>query len=52
MTHHPATALELPTRRALLLGIGSAALLGAGCMLKPMREANAAGTYCYRIGKS
>lgn len=52
MTHHPATTLEQPTRRTLLLGLGSAALLSAGCMSKPMRQANADGTYCYRIGKS
>ena len=39
-------------RRTALLGLAGFALLGAGCMTKPLRSANADGTYCYRIGKS
>ncbi|MEN9544234.1 MAG: hypothetical protein RLZZ598_1067 [Pseudomonadota bacterium] len=39
-------------RRAMLVGLGGVALLSAGCMTKPLRAANADGTYCYRIGKS
>ena len=39
-------------RRAALLGLAGFAVLGAGCMTKPLRPANADGTYCYRIGKS
>lgn len=39
-------------RRATLLGLAGFAVLGAGCMTKPLRAANADGTYCYRIGKS
>ncbi|MBK8064712.1 MAG: hypothetical protein IPK29_12110 [Betaproteobacteria bacterium] len=39
-------------RRALLFAAGSSALLTAGCMTKPLRPANADGTYCYRIGRS
>lgn len=39
-------------RRSALLGLGGFAILSAGCMTKPLRPANADGTYCYRIGKS
>lgn len=39
-------------RRALLFAISGTALLTSGCMTKPLRPANADGTYCFRIGKS
>lgn len=39
-------------RRKMLLGLLGTALLGAGCMTKPLRSANADGTYCHRTGKS
>jgi hypothetical protein len=39
-------------RRALFLLIGGTALLTSGCMTKPLRPANADGTYCFRVGKS
>jgi hypothetical protein len=39
-------------RRALLFAISGTAVLTAGCMTKPLRPANADGTYCFRIGKS
>lgn len=39
-------------RRRLLLALGGSALLSAGCMTKPLRPANADGTYCFRTGKS
>lgn len=44
--------MNLVRRRALLFAVGGSALLTAGCMTKPMRPANADGTYCFRIGKS
>lgn len=44
--------MKLSRRRALLFAAGSSALLTAGCMTKPLRPANAGGTYCYRIGRS
>jgi len=39
-------------RRALLFTLSGTAVLTAGCMTKPLRPANADGTYCFRIGKS
>lgn len=36
----------------MLLGRFGTALLGAGCMTKPLRSANADGIYCHRTGKS
>lgn len=44
--------MNLVRRRALLFALGGSALLTAGCMTKPLRPANADGTYCFRIGKS
>ena len=44
--------MELTRRRVLLFALGGATLLTAGCMTKPLRPANADGTYCFRIGKS
>jgi hypothetical protein len=44
--------MKLSRRRALLFTVGGSALLTAGCMTKPLRPANADGTYCHRIGKS
>jgi len=44
--------MNLARRRALLFAVGGSAFLTAGCMTKPMRPANADGTYCFRIGKS
>lgn len=44
--------MNLARRRAMLLAMGGSALLTAGCMTKPLRPANADGTYCFRIGKS
>jgi hypothetical protein len=44
--------MNLARRRALLVAVGGSALLTAGCMTKPLRPANADGTYCFRIGKS
>ena len=44
--------MKLERRRALLFAVGGSALLTAGCMTKPLRPANADGTYCFRIGKS
>jgi hypothetical protein len=42
-----------PTRRrALLFAISGTAVLTSGCTTKPVRPANADGTYCFRIGKS
>lgn len=46
------TTMNLARRRALLFAVGGSALLTAGCMTKPLRPANADGTYCFRIGKS
>lgn len=43
--------MKLERRRALLFAVGGSALLTAGCMTKPLRPANADGTYCFRIGK-
>lgn len=39
------------SRRTALAVVGCGALLGAGCMTKPMRPANPDGTYCFAIGK-
>lgn len=39
------------SRRATLGALGVAALLGTGCMTKPMQPANADGTYCFATGK-
>jgi len=44
--------MNLARRRALLFAVGGSALLTAGCMTKPLRPANADGTYCFRLGKS
>lgn len=44
--------MNLARRRAMLFLVGSSALLTAGCMTKPLRPANADGSYCFRIGKS
>lgn len=44
--------MNLARRRALLFAVGGSTLLTAGCMTKPLRSANADGTYCFRIGKS
>jgi len=44
--------MNLARRRALLFAVGGSALLTAGSMTKPLRPANADGTYCFRIGKS
>lgn len=43
----------MQTRRALMMaGLGAIPLLSAGCMTKPLRPANADGTYCHRSGKT
>lgn len=39
------------SRRTVLGALGIGALLNAGCMTKPMRPANADGTYCFAFGK-
>lgn len=39
------------SRRATLGILGVEALLGAGCVTKPMRPANPDGTYCFAFGK-
>lgn len=44
--------MTLSRRRTMLLAISGSALLTTGCMTKPLRPANADGTYCFRIGKS
>lgn len=44
--------MNFSRRRALLFAVGGSTLLTAGCMTKPLRAANADGTYCFRIGKS
>ncbi len=44
--------MNIKRRRALLFAVAGSAVLTAGCMTKPLRPANADGTYCYRIGKS
>lgn len=44
--------MNLNRRRTVLFVVGGSTLLTAGCMTKPLRPANADGTYCYRIGKS
>ena len=43
---------KIARRRALLFAVGGSALLTTGCMTKPLRPANADGTYCFRTGKS
>lgn len=40
------------SRRGALGLLGAGALLGAGCMTKPLRPANADGSYCFASGKS
>ena len=44
--------MNLNRRRTVLFAVGGSTLLTAGCMTKPLRPANADGTYCFRIGKS
>ena len=44
--------MNLSRRRTLLFAAGSSALLSTGCMSKPLRPANADGTYCFGVGKS
>lgn len=39
-------------RRATLLAASGSTLVTTGCMTKPLRPANADGTYCFRIGMS
>ena len=43
--------MTLTRRHAMLLAVSSSAVLTAGCMSKPLRPANADGTYCFRIGR-
>jgi hypothetical protein len=38
-------------RRTLLFVVSGSALLTTGCMIKPLRPANADGAYCFRIAK-
>ena len=38
--------------RTALGVVGLGALLGGGCMTKPMRPANPDGTYCFAVGKT
>lgn len=40
------------SRRGALGLLGAGALLSAGCMTKPLRPANADGSYCFATGKS
>lgn len=39
-------------RRAALIALGSCTLLLAACASKPIRPANADGTWCHRVGKA
>ena len=39
------------SRRTVLVASGLVALLGTGCMTKPMQPANPDGTYCFGVGK-
>jgi hypothetical protein len=39
-------------RRAALIALGSGTLLLAACVSKPVRPANADGTWCHRVGKA
>lgn len=39
-------------RRAALIALGSSTLLLAACASKPIRPANADGTWCHRVGKA
>lgn len=39
-------------RRAALIALGSGTLLLAACVSRPIRSANADGTWCYRVGKA
>ncbi len=39
-------------RRAALIALGSGTLLLAACASKPIRPANADGTWCHRVGKA
>ena len=48
----PSPPLKLTRRHALIFSLGGSAPLTAGCMTKPLRAANADGTYCFRIGRS
>lgn len=44
--------MSFDRRKLLAAALGGTALLTTGCMTKPLRSANADGTYCFRIGKS
>lgn len=44
--------MNLSRRRTILFAVSGSALLTTGCMTKPLRPANADGTYCFRVGKS
>jgi hypothetical protein len=39
-------------RRAALIALGAGTLLLAACVSKPVRPANADGTWCHRVGKA
>lgn len=39
-------------RRVALIALGSGTLFLAACMSKPVRQANADGTWCHRVGKA
>jgi hypothetical protein len=39
------------SRRTMIVATGLVALLGTGCMTKPMQPANPDGTYCFATGK-
>ena len=43
--------MDTISRRTALSLLGIGAALSAGCMTKPMRPANADGTYCFATGK-
>jgi len=43
--------MSLARRQTLLFAIGIPAVLLTGCMTKPLRPANADGTYCFRVGQ-
>jgi hypothetical protein len=42
------SVIQDPRRRSMLLVLGVTALTSTGCMTKPLRAANADGTYCAR----
>ena len=45
--------MSFDRRQLLAAALGGTALLTTGCMTKPLRPANADGTYCYRkIGRA